>query len=124
MTVIITFTFKLISSHFKSEKESAKTFYWKIGAPPDTGDYDQVNLAPRKAKSMEEQEHVAFPDPNPSRDQMAEFLSTSHPGMLAPLSSKKEEHKDGNEGQDSDPKMFFGPTLDEDGFPLHNIDII
>ena len=123
LTVIITITFKLISSHWKSKKEAANKVHWKIGAPPDAGGHKEPNLAPRNAKNTEEQEHIAFPDPSPScRDPMAEFLSTSHPDMLA-LSNKRES-KDNNKGRDSEPNMYFGPTLDEDGFPLHNINII
>ena len=126
LTLIIVITIKLIPSRCKPSKEVPQPpMHWKIGAPPDTGDCDLINLAPQKARSSEEQENYVFTAPasNPSRDPIAQFLSKSHPDMLA-MTQGKETKKDTIEDHDADPMMYFGPTLDEDGYPLHNIDII
>lgn len=72
---------------------------------PPTDDGDGVNFAPRRANSSDEGDHAPRPATSSSRDPMAHMKAT-----------RKEDKLES--------KMDFGPPLDEDGFPLHNVDIL
>lgn len=103
-----------VAIKLRKSKKNASRVHWKIGAPADDGGFDEMNLAPRNASETEELEQFAFVSPaNPSRDLAAQFAQTRH-----------QESNDTFEDHTSDPRMYFGPTLDEDGYPLHNINII
>lgn len=97
--------------------------HWKIGAPPDTDGKDEINLAPKH--SSEEVEQIVFmpSTSNPSRDLISQFLSKSHPDMLLPT-DEAQGYYNYVDDQDSDPTIYFGPTLDEDGFPLQDIELL
>lgn len=86
--------------------------YLKIGAPRDTDGKDEINLAPKH--SAEEVEQIVFlpSNGNPNSDLISQFLSKRHPDMLLPTDEAHDYYKY-DDGHDSDPTMYFGPTLDE-----------
>ena len=118
LAVITAVSVKLGYSFWYEKKEVPHVALWNVGVPIDAGEDAALNLAPRRADSSEElEEKHNFPTANSSRDPMAEFLANTHPS--------ENHHQQGHvEAEEPAPTMYFGPTLDEDGFPLHNIDII
>jgi len=60
-----------------------------------------VNLAPHRDRSFDATE-VIMPQMSPNRDLMAHFAAN----------------------KDTDFQINFGPQLDEDGFQLHNVELL
>eukprot|EP00977_Amphora_coffeiformis_P007193 scaffold1564_cov174-Amphora_coffeaeformis.AAC.31 len=101
LAVILLVTIKLISSYRESEKEAPHQFLWVSGARPDVGDDQVINLAPRRDPSFDENEVVAV-KMNPNRDPVAHFSANKGINL----------------------QMNFGPQLDDDGFQLHDVELL
>lgn len=116
LAVILSISVKLVLTehwNFRPVKNLPQDNYWKSSNLPDTGEHLVVNLAPRRVRSSDDEELRVASNVNPSRDPFAEYLSSHHPDMLSKCIANQ-----------MDTQLYFGPPLDEDGHPLHALDII
>ena len=92
-----------------SRKEVPQPILRNLGVPRDIGDDNQINLAPKGSSSSDDGEEILdMTLGSSSRDPMIQMKYGRNMAIYGDFATK----------------MDFGPSLDEDGFPLHNVEII